>query len=214
MLPHYFVILKVKTTETAVSAFLSYSFSRGVHALGPHPSEEQTPEPHYGKGFWGLSSFSWQRRTIAAFLQTISLCKPDIFGGPGHGRSRPLTTKTVLSDEDVRAAIALLRHSADEDICERIYPFIGIQCLQCHSLHLSMFCIFALQIEQNFRLLFCEVTACKFLERWPISLKAKVVKESHGLVSTSELLELMCNAESGTEVDNDCDCFYLPLLVI
>ncbi|XP_026005745.1 uncharacterized protein LOC113010752 [Astatotilapia calliptera] len=52
-------------------------------------------------------------------------------------------------------------------------------------------------IEQDFRLLFDEVTANKFLERWPIDLKSKIVKESHGLVPTSELLELMCNAELG-----------------
>nr|XP_024657306.1 tripartite motif-containing protein 16-like protein [Maylandia zebra] len=57
-------------------------------------------------------------------------------------------------------------------------------------------------IEQDFRLLFDEVTANKFLERWPIDLKSKIVKESHGLVPTSELLELMCNAESATEVEN------------
>lgn len=75
-------------------------------------------------------------------------------------------------------------------------------CRQDSIKHLSMFCIFALQIEQDFRLLFCEVTGSKFLERWLTNLKAKVVKESHGLVPTSELLELMCNAESGTEVEN------------
>lgn len=65
-----------------------------------------------------------------------------------------------------------------------------------------MFCVFKLQIEHDFRLLFGEVTANKFLERWPTNLKAKVLKESHGLVPTTELLELMCNAESAAEVEN------------
>ncbi|CAI5657416.1 unnamed protein product [Oreochromis niloticus] len=67
-------------------------------------------------------------------------------------------------------------------------------------------------IEQDFRLLFCEVTASKSLERWPINLKAKVVKESHGLVSTSELLELMCNAESGWDSDMSTILLLLHLL--
>ncbi|XP_035766777.1 uncharacterized protein LOC102790481 [Neolamprologus brichardi] len=70
------------------------------------------------------------------------------------------------------------------------------------------------QIEQDFRLLFCEVTASKFLERWPTNLKAKVVKESHGLVPTSELLELMCNAESGTEVENGWDSDLSTILLL
>lgn len=65
-----------------------------------------------------------------------------------------------------------------------------------------MCCIFDLQIEQDFRLLFGEVTANKFLERWPTNIKAKVIKESHGLVPTKELMGLMCNAESAAEVEN------------
>lgn len=36
-------------------------------------------------------------------------------GGPGHGRPRAFTTDNVLSDEDVEAAIAVLKRSADED---------------------------------------------------------------------------------------------------
>lgn len=61
---------------------------------------------------------------------------------------------------------------------------------------------FALQIEQDFRLLFGEVTANKFLERWPTNFKAKVIKESHGLVPTTEPLELIRNAESAAGVEN------------
>lgn len=71
-----------------------------------------------------------------------------------------------------------------------------------------------LQIEQDFRLLFGEATANKFLEKWPTTFKAKVIKESHGLVSTTELLDLMRNAESAAEVENgewNCFTFYFGL---
>lgn len=68
------------------------------------------------------------------------------------------------------------------------------------------------KIEQDFRLLFCEVTGSKFLERWLTNLKAKVVKESHGLVPTSELLELMCNAQSGWDSDLSTILLLLHLL--
>lgn len=36
-------------------------------------------------------------------------------GGPGRGQPRPFTADKVLSDEEVEAAIAVLKHSADED---------------------------------------------------------------------------------------------------
>lgn len=59
-----------------------------------------------------------------------------------------------------------------------------------------------MQIEQDFRLLFGEATANKFLEKWPTTFKGKVMKESHGLTPTTELLELMRNAESAVENEN------------
>ncbi|XP_014822424.1 PREDICTED: uncharacterized protein LOC106903261 [Poecilia mexicana] len=37
-------------------------------------------------------------------------------------------------------------------------------------------------VEQDFRLLFGEGTANRFLEKWPTSLASKVIKQSHGLV--------------------------------
>ncbi|XP_017265399.3 uncharacterized protein LOC108235699 [Kryptolebias marmoratus] len=60
-------------------------------------------------------------------------------------------------------------------------------------------------IEQDFRLLFGEGTANKFLEKWPTSLKSKVIKESHGLVPTTELLDLLRNAELPAEAENGWD---------
>ncbi len=65
-----------------------------------------------------------------------------------------------------------------------------------------MHCIFALQIEQDFRLLFGEATANKFLEKWPTNLKTKVITESQGLVPTTELLDLMRNADSTAVAEN------------
>ena len=49
--------------------------------------------------------------------------------------------------------------------------------------------------------MFGEQTANKFMERWPITFKAGVIKESHGLVPSTDLLDLMRNAETSTEVE-------------
>ena len=50
--------------------------------------------------------------------------------------------------------------------------------------------------------MFGEQTANKFLERWPTTFRARVIKESHGLVPSTDLLDLMHNAETSTEVEN------------
>ncbi|XP_076132518.1 uncharacterized protein LOC143139258 [Alosa pseudoharengus] len=69
-------------------------------------------------------------------------------------------------------------------------------------------------VEQDFRLLFGETTANKFLERWPTTFKAKVIKESHGLVPTTELLDLMHNAESAAQVENGWDSDMSAILLL
>lgn len=66
------------------------------------------------------------------------------------------------------------------------------------SLHFG----FVLQIEQDFRLLFGELTANTFLEKCSTSIKAKVITESHGLVPSTQLRDLQKNAES-TVVDEN-----------
>ncbi|CAL8262167.1 unnamed protein product [Boreogadus saida] len=60
-------------------------------------------------------------------------------------------------------------------------------------------------IEQDFRVMFGEQTANKFMERWPTTFKAGVIKESHGLVPSTDLLDLMRNAETSTEVEKGWD---------
>ncbi|XP_062246233.1 uncharacterized protein LOC133955413 [Platichthys flesus] len=79
---------------------------------------------------------------------------------------------------------------------------------------LSLHCIFALQIEQDFRLLFGEATANKFLEKWATDLKTKVIKQSHGLVPTTELLDLTRNAESTAEIENGWDSDMSAILLL
>ncbi|XP_060744615.1 uncharacterized protein LOC132858333 [Tachysurus vachellii] len=69
-------------------------------------------------------------------------------------------------------------------------------------------------IEQDFRFLFGEATANKFLEKWPATFKAKVIKESHELVPTTELLDLIRNAESAAEVENGWDSDMSAILLL
>ncbi|CAI5670013.1 unnamed protein product [Oreochromis niloticus] len=247
-------IFAAETTETHGTSppkSVRVTYEQGIVALFPYLEDpySQHGYEHYYDPESGSGYLAWRLKTIqrkAAEERSVSVSKSPKIGGPGRGRSRPLTTETVLSDEDVKAAIALLRHSADEETIREkmkatfiyrhsmvsddknaadvfiVFPWFldtpglvrhlhllnhrNIPCsLQFHSLHLS---------EQDFRLLFDEVTANKFLERWPIDLKSKILKESHGLVPTSELLKLMCNAESATEVENGWDSDMSAILLL
>ncbi|XP_031155732.1 uncharacterized protein LOC116049837 [Sander lucioperca] len=61
-------------------------------------------------------------------------------------------------------------------------------------------------VEQDFVLIFGEDTSSKLLERWPVTLKKKIIKQCRKLPSTSELEELLLAAdppEDGTELDVD-----------
>ena len=75
------------------------------------------------------------------------------------------------------------------------------------------FFFFKLQIEQDFRVMFGEQTANKFMERWPTTFKAGVIKESHGLVPSTDLLDLMRNAETSTEVEKGKSLMWRSMLL-
>lgn len=67
----------------------------------------------------------------------------------------------------------------------------------CHSSVLSMY--ISLQIELDFRLLFGEVTGNTFLERWPNTLKTKVIMDC---LHTTEPFYLILDAELAAEAEN------------
>ncbi|XP_039463264.1 uncharacterized protein LOC116309237 isoform X1 [Oreochromis aureus] len=176
-------ILEAEMTETHGVRVM---YAQGIVALSPYLEDpysqhgyEHYYDPESGSGYLEWSSTAMQRK--AAEERSVSVCKSPKIGGPGHGRSRPLTTQTVLSDEDVRAAIALLRQSADEDIREKMKAtFIYRHSMVNDEKNAADVFIGLMRFldtpgltEQDFRLLFCEVTASKSLERWPINLKAK-----------------------------------------
>lgn len=56
------------------------------------------------------------------------------------------------------------------------------------------------QINQDFGLLFGDATSAKLLEKWSTNIKPKVIAQSRGLTQTSELQDLIQNAEA-TEVE-------------
>ncbi|XP_032363164.1 uncharacterized protein LOC116675539 [Etheostoma spectabile] len=190
-------------------------YAQGIVTLFPYLEDpySQHGYEHYYDPESGSGYLAWRLKTIqrkSAEERGASVSKSPKVGGPGRGR-QPFANDRELSDEDVEAAIAVLKHSSDEKtVREKMkMTFIYRQAMVNDEAKSSdVFLVFPRfldtpgLIEQDFRLLFGEATANKFLEKWPTTFKAKVIKESHGLVPTTELLDLMRNAESAAEVEN------------
>nr|XP_033488737.1 uncharacterized protein LOC117260765 [Epinephelus lanceolatus] len=163
-------------------------YAQGIVALFPYLEDpySQHGYEHFYNPESGSGYLAWRLKTIqrkTAEDRGASVSKSPKIGGPGHGQPRPFTADKVLSNEEVEAAIAVLKHSADEDtVREKKKTTFSYR----HSLvndEKKAADVFSVSprfldtprlIEQDFRLLFGEVTANKFLERWPINFKAKV----------------------------------------
>ncbi|XP_042562130.1 uncharacterized protein LOC122131465 [Clupea harengus] len=222
-------ILAAEMTETHGTSppkNVRVMYAQGIVALFPYLEDpfSQHGYEHYYDPESGSGYLAWRLKTIqrkSSEERGGSVSRSPKVGGPSHGR-QPFISDKVQSD-DVEAAIAVLRHSADEDtIREKMKTtFIYRQAMvNDESKAADVFLVFPRfldtpgLIEQDFRLLFGEATANKFLERWPTTFRARVIKESHGLVPTTELLDLMRNAESTAEVENGWDSDMSAILLL
>ncbi|XP_072559112.1 uncharacterized protein [Paramormyrops kingsleyae] len=224
-------ILAAEMTETHGTSppkSVRVMYAQGIVALFPYLEDPYAPHgyEHYYDPESGSGYLAWRLKTIqrkSAEERGASVSKSPKVGGPGHGRRRPVTAEKELSDESVEAAIAVLKHSADE---ETVREKMKATFVYRHSMvndekkATDVFLVFPRfldtpgLIEQDFRLLFGEATANKFLESWPTNLKAKVIKESHGLIPTTELLDLMRSAESAAGAENGWDSDMSAILLL
>ncbi|XP_054887926.1 uncharacterized protein LOC129361204 [Poeciliopsis prolifica] len=135
-------------------------------------------------------------------------------GGPAARRDTKFVPETVLSEEECKEAITLIKHSADEDKIKKMkltFDFRRNMVLdpQRSSNILSVFPRFKDVkglVEQDFVLMFGEDVSGKFLEKWTTTFKRKIIQQCRKLPTTSDLEELLLAAdtpEDSTEVDDD-----------
>ncbi|KAM9717474.1 uncharacterized protein ACNS7B_021123 [Menidia menidia] len=163
-------------------------YAQGIVALFPYldpylkQGYEDFYDPERGSGY-----LAWRLKSIH------SKTAEERGGGPSRGQPRPFTADQLLADEEEEAAVAVLRPSADEDsedlLSQKmeatfIYPHIMVN-------HESSRCLLSPPTVSPYTR-----TANRLLEKWPTGFKAKVITESQGLVASTELLDLMRNAES------------------
>ncbi|XP_054914602.1 uncharacterized protein LOC129378319 [Poeciliopsis prolifica] len=105
-----------------------------------------------------------------------------VLGGPAARRDTKFVPETVLSEEECKEAIALIKHSADEDTIKKkmklTFDFRRNMVLdpQRSSNILSVFPRFKDVkglVEQDFVLMFGEDVSGKFLEKWTTTFKRR-----------------------------------------
>ncbi|XP_076836399.1 uncharacterized protein LOC143528675 isoform X2 [Brachyhypopomus gauderio] len=224
-------ILAAEMTETHGTSppkSVRVMYAQGIVGLFPYLEDpySQHGYEHYYDPESGSGYLAWRLKTIqrkTAEERGATGCKSPKIGGPGCGR-QPFTSDEVPTDEDMEAAIAVLRYSADEGtVRSKMKTTFSYRQAMIKDANKSadVFSVFPRfldtpgLIEQDFRLLFGEVTSNKFLERWPTTFKRKIMEESHGLVATSVLLDLLQNAESANEDEHawDSDMSAIMLLL-
>ncbi|XP_023187182.1 uncharacterized protein LOC111608173 isoform X2 [Xiphophorus maculatus] len=136
-------------------------------------------------------------------------------GEPAVRQETQFAPETVLSEEECKEAITVIKYSADEDTIKKkmkltfdfrrnmvLYP-------QQPSKILSVFSHFKDVkglVEQDFVLMFEEDVSGKFLEQQMTTFKRKIIQQCRKLPTTSDLEELLLAAdppEDATEVDDD-----------
>ncbi|XP_014833635.1 PREDICTED: uncharacterized protein LOC106911361 [Poecilia mexicana] len=202
-------------------------YARGIVSLFPYLSDpfSRNGYEHYYDAASGTGYLAWRIKTIqrstardrrssyGASSEEAS-CEHGL-GGPAARRETQFVPETVLSEEECKEAIALMKHSVDEDTIKKkmklTFDFrrnMVLDPLQSNNI-LSVFPRFKDVkglVEQDFVLMFGEDVSGKFLEKWTTTFKKKIIQQCRKLPTTSDLEELLLAAdtpEDGTEVDDD-----------
>ncbi|XP_032446177.1 uncharacterized protein LOC116737241 isoform X1 [Xiphophorus hellerii] len=202
-------------------------YSRGIVSFFPYlidPFSRKGYE-HYYDAASGIGYLAWRikiiQRSTARDRRTSygAKCKEALrehgLGGPAVRQETQFVPETVLSEEECKEAIALIKHSADKDTIKKkmkltfdfrrntvLYP-------QQPSNILSVFPRFKDVkglVEQDFVLMFGEDVPGKFLEQQMTTFKRKIIQQCRKLPTTSDLEELLLATdppEDATEVDDD-----------
>ncbi|KAK5855804.1 hypothetical protein PBY51_007446 [Eleginops maclovinus] len=184
-------ILTAEMTEkhgTSPPRSVRVMYAQGIVALFPYLEDpsSQNGYDHYYDPERGSGYLAWRLKTIqrkAAEERGPAVSRSPKVGGPGHGRTRPFTADQVLTDEEVESAIAVLRHTADEyTIREKMKVTFSYR----HAM-----------VNDNDK-------SAEVFSVFPRFLDTPgLIEQDFRLMF--DLLDLMRNAETSTEVENGWD---------
>ncbi|XP_043085446.1 uncharacterized protein LOC122332212 [Puntigrus tetrazona] len=193
-------------------------YAQGIIALFPYLRDpyaklgyEHYYDPQSGQGYLSWKIKNIQRNSAPS---EIRRCVPQSFGGPSAQREASFSTEVILTEEQYREAVSLMKHTSEE-VTVKVKMRETFQ-YRRKMVHDPSRCTDVLTefpryldikglIELDFACLFGEKTAAKFLERWPTTFMPKVIQQSKGLNSSQELQDLIHCAESAVDTESDED---------
>ncbi|CAL8300557.1 unnamed protein product [Boreogadus saida] len=198
---------------TSPSRRVKEDYAKGITALFPYLADPQGTlgYEHYYNPVDGGGFLAWRVKTLqkeASEGQKKRNPQP-LTGGPDSGDRTPFSKENRLTTEtQCCEAIALMKHTTDEAIIKEKMKqtFIHRQEMVPDPVKSSeIFTTFPRfldvkgMIVQDFSLMFGDDISAKFLEKWPTHYRQKVLEQTCGLTQTSDLEDLLHNAESTTE---------------
>ncbi|XP_051503155.1 uncharacterized protein LOC127411535 [Myxocyprinus asiaticus] len=211
---------------TSPSRRLKEEYAKGIISLFPYLADPRSKlgYEHYYNAEDGSGYLAWRIKTLQKEGSEGRMKRPrqPQTGGPTADRD-PYKEDSWLNDErQCQEAIALMKHTADEAVVkEKMRLTLAYRQKMLHdpkeaSDILSIFPRFMDipgLIDQDFGLLFGDATSAKLLEKWSTNIKPQVIAQSHGLTQTSELQDLIQNAEA-TEVEEGWDSDMSSILML
>ncbi|XP_052456531.1 uncharacterized protein LOC128015910 [Carassius gibelio] len=179
---------------------------------------------HYYNAEDGSGYLAWRIKTLQKEASEERMKRPrqPQTGGPTADRQSYKEDCYLTEDRHCQEAIALMKHTADEAVVkEKMKLTLAYRQKLLHDPKksadiLSVFSRFLDipgLINQDFGLLFGDATSAKLLEKWSTNIKPKVIAQSRGLTQTSELQDLIQNAEA-TEVEEGWDSDMSSILML
>ncbi|XP_061884963.1 uncharacterized protein LOC133635730 [Entelurus aequoreus] len=201
-------ILAAEMTEnngTSPSRQVKEMYAQGIVNLFPN-LRDPFSKNGYQQWYWvlGLENYFGGRPS-----------EKDKSGGPTVGRVTQFIPEIVLSEDECKEAMSLMKHSADVDM---VIKKMKLTFAHRHNMVLDQQQSSNIQsyfprfkdikglVEQDFVLMFGEDVSGKFLEKWPTAFKKKIIQQCRKLPSITELEELLMAAdppEDGAEVNVD-----------
>ncbi|XP_052426408.1 uncharacterized protein LOC127968947 [Carassius gibelio] len=211
---------------TSPSRRLKEEYAKGIISLFPCLADPRSKlgYEHYYNAEDGSGYLAWRIKTLQKEASEGRMKRPrqPQTGGPTADRQSYKEDCYLTDDRHCQEAIALMKHTADEAVVkEKMKLTLAYRQKLLHDPKksadiLSVFSRFLDipgLINQDFGLLFGDATSAKLLEKWSTNIKPKVIAQSRGLTQTSELQDLIQNAEA-TEVEEGWDSDMSSILML
>ncbi|XP_029011790.1 uncharacterized protein LOC114858567 [Betta splendens] len=207
-----------ETYGTAPPRHIREMYAQGIVEMFPYLMDPYSKKgyEHFYDGESGTGYLAWRLKTIQRRSSSAESRGPSHLlagGGPTAKREALFNPEVILSEEQCKEAMSLMKYCSDEaTIKEKMKVTFERRRNMVLDKEKSSFVLDEFPrfkdveglIAQDFHLQFGHDVAARLLERWPTTFKQKVIQQSKTLPSSADLEVLIqCAEATSEEVDMD-----------